>query len=408
MNRRQALSLLAALPLAARVNAQTRVTAKHRVALSGAYGLLIEPDGSLHTWNRNPGSAQDAYDAHDVLGLGHNRPVDAYTLYRVPGITNVVAAAAGTAAYVVLQDGQLLAWGSGGYGLLGITPPAEFETMAQPRGRSNSPQPVAVKFDAVDVSAKGDHVLALARDGSVYAWGRGDAGQLGIGNLPMVNYKTRSARVENFVPYPVRIPGLANVVAISAGNRHSLALLRDGTVRAWGENKGGQLGDGSTVNRNVPTPVAGVSNAIAIAATGYFSLALLSDGTVMEWGASIGSTGLRRTKAALVPGVSGIRTIAGGGDHVVAITRTGGVMTWGQDAHYETGRGSNATAPGLVKGLTDVQSIAASEHGSAAVLGSGRIMTWSQVRPWHRPGNNTPGNLSPFPILLWVDGLEQP
>ena len=82
-------------------------------------------------------------------------------------------------------------------------------------------------------------------------------------------------------------------------------------------------------------------------------------------------------------------------------------MTWGQDAHYQTGRGSNATAPGLVKGLTDVQSIAASFRGSVAVLASGRIMIWSEVRPWARPGGGQ-SNLSQFPILLWVDGLEQP
>jgi hypothetical protein len=403
MNRRQALSVLATLPFAARVSAQTRATAKHRVALSAAFGLLIEPDGSLHTWNRDPGSAREAYDAHDVLGLGHNRPVDGYTLFRVPELTSVVAAAAGTGAYAVLRDGQLLSWGSGGYGLLGSTPQAEFETKGQPRVRSNSPQPVAVTFNAVDVSAKGEHVLALARDGSVYAWGRGDAGQLGIGDMPMVNYRSRSARVENFVPYPVRIDGLTDVIAISAGNMHSMALLRDGTVRVWGQNKSGQLGDGSTVDRNTPTPVEGVRNVISIAATGYSCVAVLSDGTVMEWGGSVPPR-----RPALLAGARGIRSVAGGGHHVVAITQTGAVMTWGEAAHYETGRGPNAHLPGLVKGLTDVQSITASPHGSAAVLGSGRIMTWSQVRPWHRPDGGSGSTLSPYPILLWVDGLEQP
>ena len=96
----------------------------------------------------------------------------------------------------------------------------------------------------MDISCKADHVLALARDGGVYAWGRGDGGQLGIGPLPTVNFKTRSARVMPFVPYPVRIPDLANVTAIATGNRHSLALLKDGTVLGWGFNRFGQVGDG--------------------------------------------------------------------------------------------------------------------------------------------------------------------
>lgn len=93
-------------------------------------------------------------------------------------------------------------------------------------------------------------------------------------------------RLSQFVPYPVRIPNLQNVVAISAGDRHSLALLKDGTVRAWGLNRHGQVGDGTSTNRDVPTTVPGVRNAVAIAAGGYRSVAVLADGTVMEWGAN--------------------------------------------------------------------------------------------------------------------------
>lgn len=406
MNRREALSLLAALPFAARVSAQTRATAKHRMVLGSLTGHLIAPDGTVQAWLTNYAHAS-GYAAPEVLGLGHNQPVDAFTLYPIPGLTGVVSMAASSVAFAVLRDGQIMSWGSGGYGLIGTTPLAELEARAQPRIRSNTPQPLATKFDAVEVSNKGDHALALARDGSVYAWGRGDFGQLGIGPLPTVNYKTRSARVENFVPYPVRIPGLADVKAISAGMMHSMALLKDGTVLAWGQNKYGAVGNGSTQDQFAPTPVPGVRNVVAITATGYSSVAVLQDGTVMEWGARYGSLTPPRPPG-LLAGARGIRSVAGGGDHVVALTQSGGVMTWGQDAHYETGRGSSGPAPGLVKGLTDVQSIAASVRGSGAVLGSGRIMIWSEVRPWTRPGGSGPSNLSQFPILLWLDGLEQP
>ncbi len=406
MNRRQALSLIAALPLAARVSAQTRSTAKHRVAL-GRWGLLIEPGGTLQSWSAN-GSAVDSVPAEEVLGLGHGQPVDLFTLYPIPHLTGVVNAVVGSAAaYAVLANGQVLSWGAGGYGVLGTTPLDEFEARAQARMRSNTPLPVAAKFDAVDVSSTSEHVLALARDGSVYAWGRGDAGQLGIGPMPVVNYKTRSARVENFMPLPVRIPGLTDVVAISAGGMHSLALLQDGTVRAWGENRLGQVGDGTRTNRDTPTPVRGVRNVVAIAALGSSSVAVLSDGTAMAWGNTHGSSDPRPVPAAVV-GARGLRSVVGGDAHVVALTQTGGVMTWGTSGHYETGRGGNASAPGLVKELTGVVSVAASAWGSAAVLASGRIMTWSEVRPWHRPGFSGTSNLSPFPILLWLDGLEQP
>ncbi len=83
----------------------------------------------------------------------------------------------------------------------------------------------------------------------------------------------------------MRIPTLAGVSAISAGRTHSLALLDDGAARAWGENILGQVGDGTTTNRDTPVLVQGVRNAVAItAAVGDFSAALLADGTVMTWG----------------------------------------------------------------------------------------------------------------------------
>ena len=80
-----------------------------------------------------------------------------------------------------------------------------------------------------------------------------------------------------YMPFPMRVPNLADVVAISAGGSHSLALLKDGTVRAWGWNRFGQVGDGTAVDRNTPTVVQGVRNAVAIAAGYEFSVAVLSD-----------------------------------------------------------------------------------------------------------------------------------
>jgi alpha-tubulin suppressor-like RCC1 family protein len=408
MNRRQALSLLAALPFAARVAAQTRSTAQHRIAIAQTHGLLLGPDGSLKSWGYDVGQSAGE-PAEDKLGLGHSRPIDPHTLYPVAGLTNVVAVATGVASYAVLADGRLFAWGPNGRGILGTTPLAEFEERAQARARTSTPTPVAVRFDAVDVSARGDHVMALARDGSVYVWGYGTSGQLGIGPMPIVNFKTRSARPMPEVPYPVRIPDLGDVVAIRAGDRHSLALLKDGTVRAWGDNKFGEVGDGTTVNRDRPVTVQGVKNAVAIAAGYDFSVAVLSDGTVMQWGSAIHLDNTARAIPSLLAGVRGIRSAVAGSAHVAALTQTGEVMTWGQTAHYEVGRGRNASpAPALLKGLTDVKSLAASKSTTTAVLGSGRIMTWGEVRPWTRPDSNQGSNLSPFPISLWLDGLEQP
>lgn len=139
------------------------------------------------------------------------------------------------------------------------------------------------------------------------------------------------------MPYPVRIQALANVTALATGNRHSLALLRDGSVLGWGFNGFGQVGDGTTANRDRPTPVAGVRSAVAISAGWEFSLAVPADGTVMAWGATFGNPTPRPT-ASPVPGARGIRTAVASGSHAVAITTTGAVMTWGTNGHVSAHR----------------------------------------------------------------------
>jgi alpha-tubulin suppressor-like RCC1 family protein len=406
MNRRQALSLLAAAPLAAsRIWAQTRPTAQFRVFMgSGNHRLLLEPGGTLQAWLiSDPRNGL----APDWLGLGDSRPIEADTLVQIPGLTNVMAACAGSAcSFAVLGDGRLLSWGdNSGMGTLGTTPLSQVEVTASWGPSSNKPVPVATKFDAVAVSSLQEHVLALARDGGVYAWGRGLSGELGIGPMPVINFKTHTPGPMSFVPFPVRIPDLSDVTAISAGARFSMALLKNGTVRVWGDNALGTIGDGSMTNRPRPIPVEGVRDAVAIAAGGTFALVLLADGTVVTWGAT-DESGKVTPKPVSVPGVRGIRAIAAGNSHAVGLTGEGTVVTWGSNLVHELGRGRNIPLPpGPVPGLNGVVSIAAGGTTTTAVLSSGRIMTWGSVRFW--PSPDTGGAYAGHPILLWVDGLDQ-
>src|SRR5687768_15732012 len=124
MSRRQALAYIAALPLAARLRAQARLSPGHRVMLGTTHGLILEPGGTLQAWHMGAANT-------DALGLGHNRPLASYTLAAVPNLKNVVAAAAGAGcSFAVLDDGQLLSWGrNAGEGLLGTTPLSVVETI---------------------------------------------------------------------------------------------------------------------------------------------------------------------------------------------------------------------------------------------------------------------------------------
>src|SRR6266851_2418171 len=135
--------------------------------------------------------------------------------------------------------------------------------------------PVAVSglSGAVAVSGGGSHSLALLGDGTVRAWGSNGSGQLGDGTTtgPETCVEARPCSRT-----PVAVSGLSGVVAISAGGSHSLALLSNGTVRAWGNNGSGQLGNGTTTTSDVPVVVSGLSAVVAVSAGGEHSLALLS------------------------------------------------------------------------------------------------------------------------------------
>ncbi len=114
------------------------------------------------------------------------------------------------------------------------------------------------------ISAGAYHSLALTADGHVYAWGYNNYGQLGNGS-------TANATTPVEVEGPGGTGTLSNIVAISAGGYHSLALTADGHVYAWGYNGYGQLGNGSTTNATTPVEVEGpggtgtLSNIVAIA-----------------------------------------------------------------------------------------------------------------------------------------------
>ncbi len=215
MTRREALSLLSALPFATRLAAQERPARLRRIFPGLYHTLLLEPDGTLKGWSHGP-----TRNSAGEFGLGHFDPVEPFKLYQVPRLTNVVAAgAAWDMSYAVLADGQVLSWGESRGGMLGTTPLAYVEVHAEAEGsKKHTPTPVAARIDGVDISVGDDHVLVLARDGTVWAWGDGGNGRLGVGGLPVINFKTHTPRAMSFVPFPVQIPGLTDVVAISAGS----------------------------------------------------------------------------------------------------------------------------------------------------------------------------------------------
>jgi alpha-tubulin suppressor-like RCC1 family protein len=222
------------------------------------------------------------------------------------------------------------------------------------------------------IAAGGRHDLALLSDGTVTAWGDDTFGELGNGRA--------SSNADGEHPVPVQ--GLTGVTAVAAGEAHSLALLGNGTVMAWGDNRSGQLGDGSTRSSSVPVAVSGLTGVTAIAAGDEFSLALLANGTVVSWGTDqngqLGNGGSANQDApGPVTGLTGVTAIAAGGEGALALLADGTVMAWGFDV----------VTPTAVTGLTGVTAVAAGQNFFLALQPNGTVMSWDG-------GSSTPAPVS--------------
>ena len=163
----------------------------------------------------------------------------------------------------------------------------------------------------------GSSACSLSADGTVRCWGNNNTGQLGDG--------TQITRLT-----PVTVSGLTNVAAVSAGGLHACALRTDGTVRCWGNNNNGQLGDGTTVLRRLPVTVSGLSNVVAVAASSQHTCALQGSGSVRCWGNNTGgqlgdNSRVNRLTPVAVSGLNDAVVIEGGTAHSCAI-RAGGSL----------------------------------------------------------------------------------
>ncbi|MGY2895656.1 RCC1 domain-containing protein [Deinococcus sp. UYEF24] len=259
-------------------------------------------------------------------------------------------------------------------------------------GTALASQTVSGLRNAVSIAGETYHSLAVLTDGTVRAWGDNSSGQLGDGST------TDSST-------PVPVSGLRNAVSIAGGNRHSLALLADGTVRTWGDNAFGQLGDGTTTDRYTPVPVSGLSDAVSIAGGSFHGLALLADGTVRAWGDnSSGQLGDGSTtnRSSPVP-VSGLRnavSIAGGTYHSLAVLTDGTVRAWGDNSSAQLGDGSttDSSAPVPVSGLRNAVSIAGGTDHSLALLADGTVRAWGQNSSGQLGDGSTTDSSTPVPV----------
>jgi len=291
-------------------------------------------------------------------------------------ISGVKTISAGDSHTVALKnDGTVFAWGLNDYGQLGDGTFTNSSTPVSVRAPEVSAvtKPVRGLTGITAISARGYRTVALRNDGTVWAWGYNVGGELGDGTHTNRNV-------------PVQVRDLTGITAISAGELHTLALRNDGTVWAWGKNYYGQFGDGTTANSDTPVQIMGLTDVKAISAGAFNTLALKNDGTVWAWGRnSSGQLGNGTMEDSSVPvQVSGLTDVieisAGFVSHATALKNNGTVWAWGRNGYGQLGNGTltDSSIPVQVNGLNDVIAISAGDSHTVALRNDGTVWDWGR------------------------------
>jgi alpha-tubulin suppressor-like RCC1 family protein len=324
------------------------------VDAGGTHSMALTSAGAVYAWGTG-----------GVIGDGNT------TAELVPKevVTGGAAISIGaTHALVAKADGSVWGWGTAANGRLGN---------GNSSGNSYSPVQASSLTTAAAVAAGMSHSLVLKSDGTVVAFGKNDAGQLGDGTSTDRNTA-------------VQVIGLSGIVAIAAGRDCSFALQSDGAgggiVWAWGANSEGELGDGSQLARATPVRVTGIPVAISrIAAVDHGALAVGVDGKVYAWGrnesgqAGVGNSNMHLS-AQPVAVLSSVRTIGTGGEHAIAVDATARSWAWGlTGGHLGFGVtfAANSTTPersdlagALLVSGGDAHSVAVMPDGTLRAFGS--------------------------------------
>jgi hypothetical protein len=369
-------------------------------------GALTDPTGrsTFHAFVVDRALAAVSFDYPFELGpVGLQTPTPLFKI-----------AANGTAAYAI-DNGVLRAIGTNHAGALGA---------GLPIGQVASSAVTVPLADVRSITGNARHATALLGDGSVWQWGWGlDIGT--VGGQPTDNPMPQPVDTGNGVPMTGvvaissgftstavirkdgsvwrwgrydglhRISGLPFIAAVAQGGDHVLALSAAGLVYSIGDNRVGQLGDGTFTSRLTPMPVPGLKDVVAIAAGHAHSMALTSDGRVWIWGGnSLGQLGIGMVTSGgnatptMMAGLTKVTRISAGEGHSMVLAE-GVVYAWGDNRQGQIGNCSSArSVASPVAVLNNASDIVAGEFQSLAVVGSA-VMQWGEITLFRSPCSPT-------------------
>jgi alpha-tubulin suppressor-like RCC1 family protein len=307
----------------------------------------------------------------------------------LPGTVRQLALS-GFCGAAVLAGGTVATWG---YNLDGELGDSTF---------SSRPIPAVISgLTGITQLANGDfHMLARDAGGRVWAWGDNQYGQQG------------DSLAGGTYPTPGQVPGITDAVQVAAGTGTSYALRSNGTVLAWGDNRHGELGDGTSVSQSRPEPVPGLTGITKVFAGDQDAFAVRADGSVLAWGDNTGgqlgtgSSAPYLAVPAAVPGLTGVTQIATTAGFGLALAGPSGtVWGWGVNLGGQLGDGTTTSrAVPEATGLSGVTQVAVGSSATgAAVLASGSLLTWGS-NGYGELGTGTVDN-SPHPVPKLVPTL---
>jgi alpha-tubulin suppressor-like RCC1 family protein len=350
------------------ITSPTRVTASGGGDFTGAVSIAaglshmcaVHVAGTVHCWGENSsgqlGNGETGTRSHTPVTVSLDGGGD---------FTGAVSVATGAGHTCALRaDGTVHCWGDNSGGQLG-------------NGGLEAVQPVQVLGNAVSLATGFFHTCAVVVGGTVQCWGFNAEGQIG-------NNQTGG---DVLIPTQVSAARLGDAVAVTAGGSHTCARRADDTVRCWGQNVFGQLGNSINADEDEPVPVVGIDpapSARAIATGHLHTCAARASGNAACWGdngsGQVGNgTQTDQSSPVAVGGLTGVLAVASGALHTCALRFDGTVWCWGDNSTAQLGNssaGSLATSPVRVTDITDAVAISAGNRHTCAVRVGGRISCW--------------------------------
>ncbi len=284
-----------------------------------------------------------------------------------------------------------------------------FQAVGDPFIRRSNYRP-AIQSSTLMLAHGWDHNVLLKANGTVVTCGRNDKGQLGYGTMDLSN--TNNA--------PKSVPNLPGAQAVEAHGRHSLALMNDGTIKAWGWNSYGQLGDltsgygGDTANRADPVTVVDANGkvfggVIAIGSSDYSSYAIKSGGTLWKWGQGYYNESFTSPQQVMFTNgapFTGAVAVGGGNYHYLVLRNDTTLWGWGYNAYGQLGDGTTTSRNYLVQvknsdgsTLSNVVKVCSGTLFSMALKSDGTVWSWGDNSYGQLGDGTTTNRLSPVRVL---------